>query len=66
MKTVDKHFADWMYPYDYDDDEQMPATEIDDKVRDFHDYIEDIVREAYKAGFKQGYANGVDKALNDD
>ena len=63
MKTVEKHFADWMYPYD---DEVTPATEIDDKVRDFHDYIEDMVREAYLAGFKQGYANGVDKALNDD
>ena len=61
--TPDQHFNDWMYPYG---DEVTPATEMDDWVRDFHDYIEDMVREAYKAGFKQGYANGVDKELNDD
>lgn len=62
--TVDKHFTEWMYPQFKG--EWTPAEDVDEKVNDFHDYIEEKMREAYKAGFKQGYVQCVDKVLNDD
>lgn len=62
--TPDEYFTEWMYPNN--DYEVTPATGIDDRVSDFHDYIEEKMREAYVAGFKQGYISRTNKVINND
>lgn len=63
--NIDRHFIDWMYPV-YGSDEETPSTAVDEKSGDFHDFIEEKMREAYLEGYRKGFVDGVDKVLNDD
>lgn len=62
--TSNQSFKEWMYPAN--DYEVTPATDVDGRIGDLHDYIEKKMREAYVAGFKQGYIGRVNKATNND